>query len=227
MRKAKTLTKLIYSTGFSVIIVLLVFGVSETFKVRTVKTTASVSDMQGFPSLSGEYIFSVSEDKIKRFFLKNPKVSQVRLQKNYPNTLIIEVVYRNKVAQITTLDGIYIVDGQGTIFEKVAASSSLPTLHLPSRKIDLGTNIIQKNINLALKIIELANKNNLHFIDIIPFEEDSVSMTTTGGTQIIVGEEAKAEEIVSSLQMILKRFTIEGKTPVKIDFRFEQPVVNF
>lgn len=55
---------------------------------------------------------------------------------------------------------------------------------------------------------------------------DTIHVSLSGGTTVVF----KTEEIikqVSSLQVLLSRFKIEGRIPQKIDLRFEKPVVVF
>lgn len=56
--------------------------------------------------------------------------------------------------------------------------------------------------------------------------EETIYASLSGGTTVVF----KTEEIVkqvSSLQLVLSRFKIEGRIPQKIDLRFEKPVVVF
>lgn len=227
MSKTKTLTKIIYALIVSIIVLILILTLPGIFRIRSIETNAKPSDMEGFPLLGDQYLFTVSESKVKQFLLKNPTIKNVVIKKQYPGTLKIEVVYRQEVAQINTNKGIYIVDGDGFVFEKVSTPSALPVLKLDNKEVDLNTNITQKNIKTALKILEISEDKNLLFTDIIPLNDETISLIMRQTTQVIIGTNAKPEDIVSSLQMIVRRFTIEGKTIGKIDFRFDKPVVTF
>lgn len=225
--KQNTIRKIIYALIAAICLLLIIYGCSELFKVRKVETTAKEKDMQGFPYLGNRYLFSIYEDEINKFFLKKPEVKTVLVKKKFPNTLSIDVVYRTRLAQIISENNIFILDEDGLIFEKIATPATLPIIQIAPRKLDLGTNITQNNITVALKILNYANKNNLRFVDTIPLDENTIEMTLDNGTRIVIGLNAKAEDIVSSLQMIFKRFTIEGKTISKIDYRFEKPIITF
>lgn len=183
--------------------------------------------MEGFPALGGRYIFAVSDDKIKAHFFKNASVKEVKIIKKLPQTIFIDVFYRNRTALVSAKNGLFIVDDSGYIFDKIATNSGLPLLRLDNKEVNLGTNITQNNLNTALKIVNLSQYNNIRIVDIVPLDENTVLLMLDQGTQVIVDSNSQAEEIVSSLQMIIKRFTIEGKILTKIDFRFDKPVISF
>ncbi len=227
MNRVNVLIKLIYAVSISLVILLIFFGVSELFKIRRIETTARVPDMDGFPALGGKYLFNISDGDIKKHFVNNPEVRDIVIHKKFPNTLVIDVNYRNRIAQVLAENGNFIIDEQGFIFEKVATSSGLPIINLSPKKVNLGTNITQDNIKLALSILNLSIPQNLQIVETILLDDKTVSLTTGEGIQVVTGINTKPEDIVSSLQIILRRFTIEGKIISKIDFRFEKPVITF
>ncbi|MCL5970790.1 MAG: FtsQ-type POTRA domain-containing protein [Patescibacteria group bacterium] len=225
--KQNTINKIIYALTTAISLLLIVYGCSQVFKIKNIETTAREEDMQGFPYLGNRYLFSIYEAELNKFFLRNPEIKKISVQKRFPNTLYIDVVYRTKLAQIFSDDNLFILDEEGLIFEREASLSALPLIQEKPKSLNLGTNITQSNILVALKILNTANRYNLRFVDIVPLDESTVEMSLDNGTRIVIGLNAKAEDIVSSLQMILKRFTIEGKTISKIDYRFEKPVITF
>lgn len=227
MRKSNGISKLIYASIASLVILIIFFGISEIFKVRIINTNARLEDMEGFPPLGKKYIFNVSESLIKQYFLKNPQVEEVEIEKKLPNTLVIKVNYRTRLAHVLAENGMFNIDEKGLVFEKIASSSSLPLIHLETKKINLNTNITQNNLKLVLSILKQSNLQNLKVVDVISHDDETVSFTTSEGIEVIAGFNLKAEDIVSSLQMIIRRFTIEGKLISKIDFRFDKPVITF
>lgn len=69
-------------------------------------------------------------------------------------------------------------------------------------------------------------KADLRIISVSITGEKEIEASISGGTKVIF----KTEEIgqqVSSLQLMLTRFKIEGRIPKKIDLRFEKPIVVF
>lgn len=227
MRKTKVLVKILYSISSSIVLVLVLFGLSSFFKIRVIETNADPVLLKDLSKLADYYIFFLPEDKIKNHFLKNPVVKEVKITRKYPRTIFIELTYRDKTAMIFAKNSFFIVDETGFIFEKVSTNSGYPIVNLENQEVGLGTNITHNNLNKVLRIIKLARDRNMQFIDIRMLTNDDISMHLDQGVQVVIGKSLEAEEIVSSLQIMIKRFTIEGKIPKKIDFRFTKPVVTF
>lgn len=227
MKKIKTISKILYSIAASLIVILILIGFSSLLKVKIIETNARSPDVVGLPFVGGKYIFSLPEDKIKDYFLKNPSVKEVKVVKKFPKTVFIDVIYRYKTAVVSARNGLFIVDEGGYVFEKIATNSGLPLLNIETKEVNLGTNITQNSLSKALKIVRLSQDSNIRIVNITPLDETGVSLTLDQGTLVFIDSNSQAEEIVSSLQMIIKRFTIEGKILSKIDFRFEKPVISF
>lgn len=227
MRKRNTFIKLIYSISISLLILTVIFGISNLFKVRNIETSAKSSDMIGFPAFGGRSIFSSFNKEVENHFFNNAQIKEVVVRKKYPDTLFIEVKYRERTAQIETLEGIYVVDSSGVIFEKLEKPTDLPLIRLADKKVDLGTNITQNNLLFSLKFLEQIDKNIVRIVDIVPKDDQIIEVKLQEGTLVVIKTDRKVEEIVSSLQMIMKQFTIEGKFISKIDFRFDKPVLSF
>lgn len=56
--------------------------------------------------------------------------------------------------------------------------------------------------------------------------ENEIEASLSGGTKVLFKTERIPKQ-VSSLQLMLPRFKIEGRIPQKIDLRFEKPIVVF
>ncbi len=226
MKKNRTLFKILYALLISSFTVVVILVISYTFRLKVINTTALPKDMEGFPPLGKQYLFLISEEKIRNYFLKNPTVKNVTIVKKYPHTLVIDIQYRNKLAEVFAKNGLFEIDVDGVIFNKLATSSASTRLNLTNSDVGLGTIITQNSLIEALKIVNIAKDKNIYIVDISQFENGEISLVLSIGTHVIIGTNAKAEEIVSSLQMILKHFTIEGKSISKIDFRFDKPYIT-
>jgi hypothetical protein len=86
-------------------------------------------------------------------------------------------------------------------------------------RIENGGEKLLETLSLVLKF-EKVNE--------IVEDQEGIKIRLTSGTNIILpsNDEARQDKI-NALQMVLSRFRIEGRSPVKIDMRFEKPVVSF
>lgn len=227
MKKISTITKLLYSIVASLSILLIVLLLNETLKIKVIETNALEEDMKGFPSVSNTYIFLLDELRIKKYFYNNINISNVVIKKRFPQKIQINIYYRKRLAQLIVGQEYFYLDEQGVIFEKGNTLVDLPVLYIPVDRVDLGTNIIQKRFNDLLLFLKLSQEHQIKVINIAPYDQESFQVVLGESIQVLIGDNRKVEDIVSSLQLILRRFKIEGKQISSIDYRFEKPVISF
>ncbi|OGH16234.1 MAG: hypothetical protein A3C22_03010 [Candidatus Levybacteria bacterium RIFCSPHIGHO2_02_FULL_37_10] len=73
----------------------------------------------------------------------------------------------------------------------------------------------------------LLSQKNIAFSSISVLSDSSYLVKLSTGEEIIFSGTKAMPPQVSSLQLILSRLTIEGKRFVRLDFRFDKPVVTF
>lgn len=73
----------------------------------------------------------------------------------------------------------------------------------------------------------LLSQKNIAFSSISVLSDSSYLVKLSTGEEIIFSATKTMPSQVSSLQLILSRLTIEGKRFVRLDFRFDKPVVTF
>lgn len=227
MRKKNRILFLVYL----VIILSFLFAstllVINLFKVKNIVTNASPKLMNYFPNLDSELIFFVNEEKIRRHFLSDPSVESISIKKNYPDTLTINLKKREQVGFIIAKNGTFKVDSTGFLFDSASSGSASPIINLPEKELNVGNNITQSTINIALEVLKLAKEKGIIINYLNEGDSDSMRITLDTGLVVVIGSNRTAEEIVSSLQILLKNITIEGKTVREIDFRFDKPFLSF
>lgn len=76
------------------------------------------------------------------------------------------------------------------------------------------------------ELAEEFERADIRVISLSIIGEKELEASISGGTKILLKTEKIAQQ-VSSLQLMLSRFKIEGRIPKKIDLRFEKPIVVF
>lgn len=77
------------------------------------------------------------------------------------------------------------------------------------------------------KIEELLSKNNISFSSITLATDSSFLVKLTNDEEAILASDKPIENQISSLQLVLSRLTIEGKRFIRLDFRFDKPIITF
>lgn len=77
------------------------------------------------------------------------------------------------------------------------------------------------------KLRNLLNKDNIAFDKVIVASDSSYLVFLQNNGEVILSPSKSLSSQISSLQVILFSFTIEGKVFKRLDLRFDKPVVVF
>lgn len=157
---------------------------------------------------------------------ENPQIKNVIVRKKLPDTLILYAEERKPLFIATDRSKFtyFIADSEGVVFAQVN-NSALPVLQTERISLKVGVKLDRRRETTAVKYIAAIDTNGLELKEIIVGEKglhlgvDSV--------HVVVNADEYNKEKLKALQILLKRFTIEGRKPREIDLRFEKPVVKF
>ncbi len=76
-------------------------------------------------------------------------------------------------------------------------------------------------------ITELLKQNNLVSTSVLPASNSGILVTLDSGEQIMFSQNKDLSQQIASLQLIRRQLTIEGKRLIRVDFRFDNPVISF
>lgn len=93
------------------------------------------------------------------------------------------------------------------------------------QKIILGTATQPSTSTKELET--LLKKHAVPFSTVSESSESALLIRLETGEEILLSPNKSLEPQISSLQLILSRLTIEGKRFLRLDFRFEKPVIVF
>ena len=83
------------------------------------------------------------------------------------------------------------------------------------------------NPNENAQIENLLKKNNLTATSISVASDSALLVTLDTGEHIIFSQKKDLTEQITSLQLIKRELTIEGKRLNRVDFRFDNPIISF
>lgn len=72
---------------------------------------------------------------------------------------------------------------------------------------------------------KILSEHNIQYETVSSASDSSVLILLTTGEEVVLSSTRDIAVQISSLQLILSRFTIEGKKFQSLDFRFERPIV--
>lgn len=197
------------------------------FTVNAIEIVGSDSIPHGVDALRGANIVFLKEtDVAGEIQRRNLDIAAIVVEKKPLATIRLIITMRKPIAQIRLNDASYIVDDNGIVFLSRRMTHNLPviegvfsTVSVPSTldklyaKTILGLLTSFTQEGKRIQMVTVVNKEEIRFYD------GEMLVTVAAGQNPVL--------LSTSLQMLMRSFTIEGKHPASIDLRFDKPIVRF
>jgi hypothetical protein len=106
------------------------------------------------------------------------------------------------------------------------SNPSLPVIQTFTDTLQVDDRLSGQGIEFTTQLLSELGKKQVAVQRVTIYTRD-YSVLHLANTNVIYKEKASASELASSLQSMLSVFTIEGKMPLEIDFRFDKPVLRY
>lgn len=196
-----------------------------TIICRTQYGPCSPVTERAFSGFKGEQFFLLDRGEVRTTALSLSGVEDVWVRKQIPNTLIVDLTVGKPVVALDVGDGVgdrgkfLLLTENGEPIAQ-ATTTSLPKLSLATTSDPPGETIVKR----ALVLLAEFGQSGFNARGKIQGEN---ILLTIGNTEVLIPLAKDPLFVIGSLQLMLDRFTIEGKQPRKIDLRFKNPVVRF
>lgn len=220
--KKKILTFILLTGGL--ILPLLFIYLINVLHVRKVIVISSYPSLSGLEAVGGSNIIFLDAKKVTSGLLKkNSYAKNISILKIYPNTLKITVDSRTPIAMVRINGKLFLVDPDGYIIGE-SENQQVPFIDGIQLKGN-QTGRVDWTVIKALNILDDLTKQSIS-IDRLMMDTDNSLMTLTlaGDIPVIIPLNVDINRTATSLQAIINRFRIEGKSVTKIDFRYDKPI---
>lgn len=216
---------------FLIIIVipsLILFLTDTFFRLKTVYLEANNNIVTNInlSKYKRNLIFLPLQD-IKNYLIEqNSWVKDVYFEKHYPDSLIIKIIEREPLITVSLENKKYYVDIEGKVLSPLPQYETqvFAQLNCSVGEFHEGGKVSNQSILLGLKIISQLQKDSKEKVKYLECQNKDIEINFEE-LLILVSPDKDANEVISSLQFLLKQFKIEGKRPKKIDLRFEKAVL--
>ena len=200
------------------------FPVFKTVKVKVISTKPCLEEKQieGLTKAQGGLVWLINTDELTQKIAGSSScINAVKISKKFPNTL--EVTYTGKIP-ISRIDG---SDMYLTLDGKLIKSR--PIENIPTIFLLQGTKIENDQINdnkilFSLQIINLLLKSDFAPTN-VRFVNGDVTIYNLQEAVAIFSADKSPQSQADTLQQVLSKAKIESKKIIKIDLRFENPIV--
>lgn len=223
--------KFVRYLGFGILIsipvlVIIFFSVFRAHQIKKIIVISSIYPLRNIEEIGkGNTLVFNSSSVSERIIQDNPFVKRVALQLRLPDTLVATIDVGDPKAVVVANGEFYLIDENGYMLRKTEEIGAYPTIE--------GTSLLLFQYSQADWRVVKALKFIIAFADMSIFI-DRISIDNTlheykllakNGVICIVSYESQPLGVATSLQTIIRRFRIDGKTVSSVDFRFDKPIV--
>jgi len=183
----------------------------------------------GLESLENTNLIILDETYYKKEILrKNILLKDITLTKILPDKLKMVLKMRDPYIRLMILNNNYILSEDGVVLKIGSNPKDVPIISVEKEIIiyKIGDRVGSFIIN-AIDLARNLKERNIDF-DKIVLNKDSgtIAFNTPSSTLVVLSLNKNNDFVAPSLQIITSRFRIEGKEPIKIDFRFDKPIIT-
>lgn len=199
-------------------------------------------------NLHRQNILNLSRGTItQQFQALDSGLAEVKLQRTLPDKIHLKLIRRSAVAKIEMVDGldfsslnssasatisgifngtVFFLDNQGAFFPGLTETNSqVPVISLPAEKIiSLGQSDLSQSL---LSLINALTEYFISSVKIIWLPPAIGVIQVSRGPYAVIDLEKDIFASAATLQYILSGFRIDEVLPVKIDLRFEKPILSY
>ena len=159
-------------------------------------------------------------DELEQKFLP---VGKVVVKRKYPRTVLVQINERKPIAKVGSSSGReFLVDEKGVIFSEITPE----TKGLKKVSLELGLELtLGQTLNKDVVFLILLEDPRVRSIKYVG--QKGIEVQAEEALKILFSREKNLEAQIRSLQMIVKKYRIEGKDLKQVDLRYSQPIVKY
>ncbi len=150
-------------------------------------------------------------------------VGEVKITRKYPQTVLVQISERKPLAKVGPPGGQeFLVDDEGAVFSQVTPETE--NLRKITLELEDGASVGQ---TISSDIVFLIRLEEPKIASIKYIDQGGIEVQAGENLTILFSRQKSIEAQIRSLQMIVKKYKIEGKQLQQVDLRYEQPVVRY
>ena len=204
----------------------IIFLFENIFRLRKLNIISPFVDRTIAGAFDTQYTFLMNPLKIKKNILQNKLWQDANVRIVNHSTVEVQLLAKKPSALVEIHNMQILISSDGTpIPLSITEWSGLPEI-----EAQFLTEHSKENedwrVKKAAEIILELDKVGLEALNITIEQKNSIFIVKISeGTEIVVPQSISPSELAASLQIIIGRFKIEGKTVTKIDFQSDKPVI--
>ncbi|MCA9395469.1 MAG: cell division protein FtsQ/DivIB [Candidatus Omnitrophica bacterium] len=184
--------------------------------------------------IQGQSIFDVDlQDMESRLMLKYPEISELRVERKFPDEIHLVAKKRMQLAQVPFRQSFLVVDDEGVVLaKKEKRDKELPAIEgfkIPRGPVELGSRIRHQRLRTALEIITSFNENaalSSYRIDNLDIDQSSKIMVYLDRDIKAILDDQRVDRKINVLGFVLTQGNLDLREVNYIDLRFKDPIIG-
>lgn len=209
---------------------------SNRFTVKTIVIDPSLKFIQhrDLNVIQGQSIFEVDLQEMEnRLTLKYPEISELRVERVFPNRIHLVAKKRLQLAQLPYRRSFLVLDDEGVVLAKnERRHKQLPSIEgfkIPRGPVELGARIRHARIKTALDIISTFNANTAlssYRIDNLDVDQSSKILIYLDKDIKAILDDQRVGRKINVLGFVLTQGNLDLSEVNYIDLRFKDPIIG-
>lgn len=184
--------------------------------------------------MQGRSIFDVDlQDMESRLMLKYPEISELRVERKFPDEIHLVAKKRLQLAQVPYRQDFLVVDDEGVVLaKKERRDKELPAIEgfkIPRGPVELGSRIRHQRLRTALEIISSFNENaalSSYRINNLDIDQSSKIMVYLDQDIKAILDDQRVDRKINVLGFVLTQGNLDLREVNYIDLRFKDPIIG-
>lgn len=213
--------------GVGVVAGLVALYFSPALRVQDVQVSGATftdpAEVENLSALEGDSMFRLDTESIRRRLALLPMVQDVSVEREWPNTVVINLTERQPWGHWKVGEDIYVIDAEGVVLPGVGMPEGTPLVVdlsnpvrlLPGDRVDHDAVVLAQNL--------LANVPPRLILSIAGIEysaEHGLAVTTDAGYRVVVGDSQDIEYKLAVWARIEQEIGRESMAGHVLDLRF-------
>lgn len=167
---------------------------SDYFKIKEVRMAKTEHVKEEIKQkteslLLGKNIFRAPISRAKEVMLSDPWVREVRIKRDFPDRIEVEVVERKPVAQISKDSFYYLISDDGMVLEKSLEQKELIEIaDLPLKTVKTGSRLNSREFLEAMKVYRSLDRDIKKQVLVISAPSADRLIFYIGGIEVVYGQ---------------------------------------
>jgi len=208
----------------------IVYRQFDVKEIKVINADQSVNIMGLYQYKNQNLLLINLQQAADYIYRANPKLSQVKVSKSYPNTLIISVEWASGLAQIQVANGYFLLDEKARIIEKNKMPRiDFPLIHyyqlLNYLNYDSGEQLDFQDLKDTLFLLVRMRSLNFNVLSVDINGTDMLAFNLKDKTVLFTTDKDLNVQWQQAAD-IYRQLKINGKDFHRLDLRYDQPVIG-